>query len=65
MAVQFGVERKSFGITFLRNGQLNPKTLKLSGVGSVLVIEGDMKGVLWEGQFNEDERLEGYGQKIW
>ena len=30
----------------------------------MLFIEGKLKGTLSEGQFNEDEELEGYGQSI-
>ena len=39
-----GVKGTRYGNTVLRYGQINPETTTLSGVGSMLIIEGDCKG---------------------
>ena len=63
-AVQMEVEGKAYGDPVIRSGQINPATGMLQGVGSLLCTGGSWKGMLWEGQFEEDS-LQGYGQRIY
>ena len=45
----------------VRIGQINRETGLLHGIGSRLKVEGALKGELMEGEWNEYEKLEGFG----